>query len=237
MKPRIPIVFLCLALFAAVASAGPFGLIKGHPFRDAIRKFIPAPKPAPASLVAMQSPATSCPCTSTAASPCCPGGVCGPKPLECLAPPLAPTTSHTAPPTQKTSPPGAQDASAPPFAGPRPGPGPMPFNRGYGWGYGYGGGWRSPIYVNPFNYVAPLVVDFATAPRSIVNPLTGQPQMMSPGQWQVVNAGTPQQTYTWQSLPAWPLLGSTATTSATDAASPVVDKGRIRKFLGRFHRR
>ncbi len=60
-------------------------------------------------------------------------------------------------------------------------------------------------YVNPFQYIAPLVVNFATAPRMVVNPLTGQPQLMSPGQWILVNAGTPAQTYTWQPLPVWPL--------------------------------
>ena len=69
------------------------------------------------------------------------------------------------------------------------------------------GGWHGypQPYVNPFKYIAPLVVNFATAPLMVVNPLTGQAQMMTPGQWVLVNAGTPAQTYTWQPLPIWPL--------------------------------
>ena len=73
------------------------------------------------------------------------------------------------------------------------------------------GGWHGdyapgPHYdVNPWNFVAPIITNFATAPRMVVNPLTGQPQLMSPGQWILVNAGTPAQTYTWQPLPVWPL--------------------------------
>ena len=76
----------------------------------------------------------------------------------------------------------------------------------HGWHGGYDPHWQP----NPWPWQAINVINtIATAPRMIMNPTTGQAQLMTPGQWvpTVVNAGTPQQTviYNWQPLAAWPL--------------------------------
>ena len=76
--------------------------------------------------------------------------------------------------------------------------GPEPFHGGYG---GYHGGWGVPV--NPWNFVAPLVVDYATQPRYVVNPVTGQQELRGPGRW-VTNADG---SILYMPLPAWPLLG------------------------------
>ncbi len=122
--------------------------------------------------------------------------------------------------------------------GPMPGPhmGPMPgphFGGGdfHGDGGWHGGGWNN--WFNPLPFVAPLVINYATQPRMVINPITGQSQLMSPGQWILVNAGTPQQTYTWQPLPAWPLLSKPI---AKPVAQPVTLPHPIKRIRGIFAR-
>ena len=86
--------------------------------------------------------------------------------------------------------------------------------------------------INPW-VVMPIIANIATAPRYITNPLTGQPQLMTPGQWVLVNAGTTAQTYTWQPLTMWPLL-STKSPLATKRA--VVLNPRHRFYHKLFRR-
>jgi hypothetical protein len=97
-------------------------------------------------------------------------------------------------------PPGPQPAPhfEPPHFQPQP-----HFDPPHDWHGDYHGGWQPQP--NPWGWVAPVINNLATAPRMIVNPMTGQSQWMSPGQWVLVNQGTPAQSYTWQSLPVWPL--------------------------------
>ena len=91
-----------------------------------------------------------------------------------------------------------------------------------------------PIYqppvVNPWQFVAPVIANIATAPRWITNPLTGQPQLMTPGSWVAVNVGTPQQTYVYQPLPIWPLVSATA----PQPAAPGPERVRPLKLIGRI---
>ncbi len=98
------------------------------------------------------------------------------------------------------------DTKGPPLAGPAPhfDP-PHPYDHG-----GLGPDWHP----NPFNiapYIAPVIVNYATQPRSILNPNTGTYQMMTPGEWVAAPAGSGL-AYVWQPLPAWPLLGAAAKT-------------------------
>ncbi len=81
------------------------------------------------------------------------------------------------------------------FGGFRPGPMPGPHYGGYGGGY------------DPFRFVAPAILNYATAPRIISNPLTGQPQLMTPGYWASAPVGSAVP-YIWQNTAVWPLTGS-----------------------------
>jgi hypothetical protein len=111
------------------------------------------------------------------------------------------------------------------------------FHGGQGQGFhgDFHGGGFYPQPINPWNFVAPIVVNIATAPRAVTNPMTGVPQMMSPGQWVAVNAGTAAATYTWQPLPAWPLMAA-AETKKTVLAKPVTVAARPGLFGGFFRR-
>ena len=107
----------------------------------------------------------------------------------------------------------------------------------FGGGFGGFHGFYGP---NPINYIAPLIGDFATAPRPILNPNTNVIQMMTPGSWQLVNAGTPQQVYAWVPAPMgiWPL--GDAAPSKPAAAGPIkaiIGRRPIRAILGRLLRR
>ena len=103
---------------------------------------------------------------------------------------------------------------------------------------GWGGGWQGPHYeINPWNFVAPVINNIATGPRMVVNPMTGQAQLMSPGQWVLVNAGTPLQSYTWQPLPLWPLgaeKAATKTASRSKAVKPAHVRP-LRRLVIHFH--
>ena len=101
----------------------------------------------------------------------------------------------------------------------------------------HGGGFYPQPYINPWNFVAPVVVNIATAPRMVVNPLTAQPQLMTPGYWQPVNAGTPQQTYTWVPTAVWPLVGSAKPAASTPTPAlprPLLRiRGALRRLIGK----
>ena len=118
-------------------------------------------------------------------------------------------------------------------------PGPRPDFDHHGWG-----GWGhvmpmppTPYYQpNPFQYVAPIIANFATAPRSVVNPNNGIPTMMTPGYW-APPAG-PGYPYTWVPTPIWPLTSkgvsappTVVATSYTAATVTAKHKGPIRRWL------
>ena len=103
--------------------------------------------------------------------------------------------------------PGDFHGGPPPFHGSMPGPHGDFHGGGWGggvWNGGYGGyhGWA-----NPMPYVAPLIVNFATAPRQVTNPNDGSIVVMTPGHW-VANTPGVFPAYVWQYLPMWPLAGT-----------------------------
>ena len=108
----------------------------------------------------------------------------------------------------------------------------------FGGGFGGFHGFYGP---NPINYIAPLIGNFATAPRPILNPNTNVIQMMTPGSWQLVNAGTPQQVYAWVPAPMgiWPLLSDVAPSKPAPAGpiKAIIGRRPIRAILGRLLRR
>jgi hypothetical protein len=57
--------------------------------------------------------------------------------------------------------------------------------------------------VNPWNFAAPIITNFATAPRYVTNPATGQMELRTPGQWVQPAPGQ----WAWNALPVWPLAG------------------------------
>lgn len=71
--------------------------------------------------------------------------------------------------------------------------------------------------------MAPLVVNYATDPRMVTNPMTGQTVMMTPGQWVAAPAGSVVP-YIWQNMPFWPLLG--AEKQKTKWIIPIEDQGK-----------
>jgi hypothetical protein len=91
-------------------------------------------------------------------------------------------------------------------------PGPQPFPHGYGWN----GGWHA----NPWNWVAPVITDIATAPRYVQNPVTGQMELRTPGAWQTVNG-----TLAWVPMPVWPLAAAKVGEAAP--AAPPVDRHKL----------
>ena len=106
----------------------------------------------------------------------------------------------------------------------RPGPGPGPHLEPH---YGGGGfhGFYPPI---------PLVVNYATQPRYVPNPVTGQMEMHTPGRW---TTAADNSVY-WQALPIWPL--GDAKPSVPAVAGPIkaiISKRPIRAILGRLLRR
>ena len=123
-----------------------------------------------------------------------------------------------------------------PFHG-GPGPGPQPFHGGdqgfhgggwdHGgphWGGGWGGGWQQPF--NPIPWIAPVIENYATAPRSILNPMTGQYAVMTPGYWRATPPGS-SVPYIWTPTAIWPITGATAASGATQG--PMIDRFRQRK--------
>jgi hypothetical protein len=134
------------------------------------------------------------------------------------------------------------------FHGGHGGPGPQPFHGGgdfHGGGFrqggygGYHGGWG-----NPWNYVAPLVINYATEPRPVMNPMTGQTEMLPPGQWVANPPGSPVPFVYVRSM-AWNLLGATA---GQDTEGPIINAvvrpikkiievKPVRSLIGRIVRR
>ena len=123
--------------------------------------------------------------------------------------------------------------------GPHGGPGPQPFHGGGDFHGGYGG-WHGdyapgPHYQpNPWNFVVPVITNFATAPRYVTNPATGQAELRPPGQWVQPAPGQ----WAWQALPMWPLLGKTAPRVLTTPipAIPRLPHPVIRCIKRRLHR-
>jgi hypothetical protein len=195
--------------------------------------------------------------------PNCPNGTCPATVCQPAIPPAAPVTAcgpaatgevsvpvtAIVVPRRRLLAPGPFHGGPAPFHG-----GPEPFHGGYGYGGGYHVPWGVP-YVAPF--VAPII-NYATAPRMVTNPLTGQTEMMNPGQWVAAAPGSAVP-YVWQSLPIWP-LGAVATETTTanlgadtavgvasffkthkpvrHAIAAVLEKKPLRHLLARiFHRR
>jgi hypothetical protein len=93
------------------------------------------------------------------------------------------------------------------------------------------GGFDPHFQPSPWNWLAPVIVNFATAPRMIVNPATGQAELRMPGQWVLVNAGTPSQTYTWQAMAMWPLEAAKPTPAVALPHPIRTIRGKIRRFI------
>ena len=87
----------------------------------------------------------------------------------------------------------------------------------------HGGDWHGdyapgPHYdVNPWNFVAPIIANFATAPRYVTTPATGQMELRAPGQWVQPAPGQ----WAWNALPVWPL-----SKAATKAEKPKPERLR-----------
>jgi hypothetical protein len=112
--------------------------------------------------------------------------------------------------------------------GPRPGPGPMPHPpTPYGGGYGHGYGWHRP-YFNPLPYIVGPVINYATQPRMVPNPVTGQMEYRSPGRWTQTADGA----WAYMPMAVWPLGSSKdAETCGATLEVPV-----IAVFAGPVHK-
>jgi hypothetical protein len=145
-------------------------------------------------------------------SPCasgnCPSGTC-----PVTAPPLTDAEAVK-------DPTGPNDHHGPgpmpgPMPGPRPGPMPGPhFDQGHHYGWG-----RPSPYFNIAPYIVGPVINYATQPRMVQNPMTGQMELLTPGRWQQ----TAQGVWAYVNLPVWP-LGSSVESAAADVAGPVAHR-------------